>query len=107
VIKEAFEPAHSSGVPMTTQIPRHILRHFQQIQKPEQELGKLTAREREVLALLAEGYLYKEIADCLCISINTLRTHLRTIYEKLRVHSRTEATVKYLRRGILFNGTTD
>ena len=59
------------------------------------EVEKLTAREQEVLTLLAQGYLYKEIAYNLGISINTLRNHLRTIYEKLHVHSRTEATVKF------------
>ena len=83
---------------MTMQIARKVINHFQKIQKPVSEVEKLTAREQEVLALLAKGYLYKEIADSLSISINTLRNHLRTIYDKLHVHSRTEATVKYLGR---------
>ena len=56
----------------------------------------LTAREREVLELLAKGSLYKEIAAALGVTIDTVRTHLRNIYEKLHVHSRTEAVVKYL-----------
>jgi DNA-binding NarL/FixJ family response regulator len=59
---------------------------------------KLTPREQEVLALLARGHLYKQIGDELGISINTLRNRLRAIYEKLHVHSRTEATVKFLGR---------
>jgi DNA-binding NarL/FixJ family response regulator len=69
-------------------------------QKPAPDLAKLTAREQEVLALLAQGCLYKEIASKLSISINTLRSHLRAIYDKLRVHSRTEATVKYLTQNL-------
>ncbi|HEV2318945.1 MAG TPA: response regulator transcription factor [Verrucomicrobiae bacterium] len=94
----AVEQVHAGGAPMTMQIARKVISHFQQIQKPASEVEKLTPREQEVLTLLAKGYLYKEIAANLGISINTLRNHLRTIYEKLHVHSRTEATVKYLGR---------
>jgi DNA-binding NarL/FixJ family response regulator len=95
---EAVEQVHSGGAPMTMQIARKVISHFQQIKKPESEVEKLTPREQEVLALLAKGYLYKEIAANLGISINTLRNHLRTIYDKLHVHSRTEAAVKFLGR---------
>ncbi len=83
---------------MTMQIARKVINYFQQIQKPSSDVEKLTPREQEVLALLAKGYLYKTIADNLGISINTLRVHLRAIYDKLHVHSRTEATVKFLGR---------
>jgi len=62
-------------------------------------LEKLTRREREILGLLAQGYLYKEIAVELKISISTVRAHLHAVYEKLRVQSRTEAVVKFLGRG--------
>ena len=96
---QAVEQIHSGGAPMTMQIARKFINYFQQLQKPASEVGNLTPREREVLNLLARGYLYKEIADNLGISINTLRNHLRTIYDKLHVHSRTEAAVKYLGRG--------
>jgi len=92
----AVEQVHAGGAPMTMQIARKVITHFQQIQKPASDVEKLTPREQEVLTLLAKGYLYKEIANNLGISINTLRNHLRTIYDKLHVHSRTEATVKYL-----------
>lgn len=95
---QAVEQVHSGGAPMTMQIARKVINHFQQIQKPASDVEKLTAREQGVLNLLAKGYLYKEIANQLGISINTLRNHLRTIYDKLHVHSRTEATVKYLGR---------
>ncbi len=95
---QAVEQVHAGGAPMTMQIARKVINHFQQIRQPASDMEKLTAREQEVLALLAKGYLYKEIASQLGISINTLRNHLRTIYDKLHVHSRTEATVKYLKR---------
>jgi DNA-binding NarL/FixJ family response regulator len=72
--------------------------HFRKIQQPAADVEKLTPREHEVLGLLAKGYLYKQIGDELGISINTLRNRLRAIYEKLHVHSRTEATVKFLGR---------
>ncbi len=95
---QAIEQVHSGGAPMTPQIARKVVAHFQQIQKPSSDMQKLTSREQEVLALLAKGYLYKQIAGKLDISINTLRAYLRAIYDKLHVHSRTEAAVKYLGR---------
>jgi DNA-binding NarL/FixJ family response regulator len=94
---QAIEQIHVGGAPMSMQIARKVIEHFRGIRKPASELEKLTPREYEVLALLAKGYLHKEIADSLGISINTLRNHLRPIYEKLHVHSRTEATIKFLR----------
>jgi len=95
---QAVEQVHAGGAPMTMQIARKVISHFQQIRQPASDVEKLTPREQEVLTLLAKGYLYKEIAGNLGISINTLRNHLRTIYDKLHVHSRTEAAVKYLGR---------
>ena len=95
---QAVEQVHAGGAPMTMQIARKVINHFQQIRKPASDVEKLTQREQEVLNFLAKGYLYKEIAGTLGISINTLRNHLRAIYDKLHVHSRTEATVKFLER---------
>jgi DNA-binding NarL/FixJ family response regulator len=95
---QAVEQVHAGGAPMTMQIARKVINHFQQIRKPASDVEKLTQREQEVLNFLAKGYLYKEIAATLGISINTLRNHLRAIYDKLHVHSRTEATVKFLER---------
>ena len=97
-ILEAIAEVRAGGAPMTMQVARKVINHFQKIQKPSSDVEKLTLREQEVLNHLAKGYLYKEIADLLGITINTLRNHLRTIYDKLHVHSRTEATVKYLGR---------
>jgi DNA-binding CsgD family transcriptional regulator len=64
---------------------------------PHEPIESLTAREEEVLALLAKGYITKEIADQLAISFDTVRFHLKHIYQKLHVRSRTEALLKYLK----------
>jgi len=81
---------------MSMHIARKVVSHFQQIKQPSSDMEKLTKRELEILALLAKGFLYKEIADQLGISLSTVRAHLHTVYEKLHVQSRTEAVVKYL-----------
>jgi DNA-binding NarL/FixJ family response regulator len=94
----AVEQVHAGGAPMTMQIARKVINHFREIPQPASDMEKLTPREQEVLSLLAKGYFYKEIADQLGITINTLRNHLKTIYDKLHVHSRTEAAVKFLGR---------
>lgn len=96
---QAVQQVHSGGAPMTMQIARKVINYFQQIRKPSPNVEKLTPREREVLGLLAKGDLYKQIADTLGISTNTLRVHVRAVYDKLHVHSRTEATIKYFGRG--------
>jgi DNA-binding NarL/FixJ family response regulator len=83
---------------MSMQIARKVVSHFQQIKKPQSDMEQLTKREHEILALLAKGFLYKEIADQLGISLSTVRAHLHTVYEKLHVQSRTEAVVKFLER---------
>ncbi|HEV2456652.1 MAG TPA: response regulator transcription factor [Verrucomicrobiae bacterium] len=95
---QAIEQVHAGGAPMSMQIARKVVNHFQQIKTPQTEMEKLTRREQEILAALAKGFLYKEIADQLGISLSTVRAHLHTVYEKLHVQSRTEAVVKYLGR---------
>jgi DNA-binding NarL/FixJ family response regulator len=95
---QAIEQVHAGGAPMSMQIARKVVSHFQQIKKPQSEMEQLTKREHEILALLAKGYLYKEIADQLGITLSTVRAHLHTVYEKLHVQSRTEAVVKYLKQ---------
>src|SRR5882672_7123345 len=96
---QAVEQVHAGGAPMSMYIARKVVNHFQQIRQPSSEMEKLTKREYEILALLAKGFLYKEIADQLGISLSTVRAHLHTVYEKLHVQSRTEAVVKYLGKG--------
>jgi DNA-binding NarL/FixJ family response regulator len=93
---QAIEQVHAGGAPMSMQIARKVVNHFQQIKKPRSDMEQLTKREHEILALLAKGFLYKEIADQLGISLSTVRAHLHTVYEKLHVQSRTEAVVKFL-----------
>jgi DNA-binding NarL/FixJ family response regulator len=101
---EAIREINSGGAPMSRQIARRVVQFFQEIEQmpagaqKTPELQTLTDREEQVLALLAKGHAYKEIADLLAISFETVRTHIRSIYEKLHVHSRTEAVLKYLKR---------
>lgn len=97
-IVQAVEQVHHGGAPMSMQIARKVVAHFQQIKRPASDVEKLTRREHEILGLLAKGYFYKEIADQLAISLSTVRAHLHTVYEKLHVQSRTEAVVKFLGR---------
>jgi DNA-binding NarL/FixJ family response regulator len=93
----AIQQLHQGGAPMSPEIARQVVAHFHQNGKQESTLDTLTPRERVILDSLSKGYPYKEIASSLDISLDTVRTHLRRIYEKLHVHSRTEAVVKYLR----------
>jgi DNA-binding NarL/FixJ family response regulator len=78
------------------QIARKVVNHFQEIKKPSAEFEQLTPREKEILSLLAKGFLYKEIADQLQISLHTVRGHVHLVYEKLHVQSRSEAIIKFL-----------
>jgi DNA-binding NarL/FixJ family response regulator len=91
---EAVQQVHAGGAPMSLQIARKVINHFHQIDKPAPDVEQLTDREQEILRLLAKGYMYKEIADQLAISISTVRSHVCAVYEKLHVHSRTEAAKK-------------
>jgi len=87
---------------MSRQIARRVVQFFHEIKQAPQPISRapevqtLTEREEQVLSLLAKGHAYKEISDLMNISFETVRTHGRSIYEKLHVHSRTEATLKYL-----------
>jgi DNA-binding NarL/FixJ family response regulator len=94
----SIELVHSGGAPMSVQIARRVVDYFHQIDSPVSDVEKLTKREQEVLELLSMGFLYKEISDRLGISLPTVKSHLRQIYEKLHVQTRTEATVKFLGR---------
>lgn len=89
---QAVQQVHAGGAPMSLQIARKVINHFHRV-KPASELENLSPRELEILRLLAKGLRYKEIADQLSINIGTVRTHVRHIYEKLHVTSRTEAAM--------------
>jgi DNA-binding NarL/FixJ family response regulator len=90
----AVEQVHAGGAPMSLQIARKVINHFHRSKKPSSDLAQLTARELEILKQLAKGYMYKEIAEHLGISMSTVRTHVSAVYEKLHVQSRTEAAMK-------------
>ncbi len=93
---EAIEELHEGGAPMSATIARRVVDCFHVPLKVEQQLGRLSPREDEILAGLAEGFLYKEIADRLGISLGSVRTYVGRIYEKLHVHSRAEAMLKVM-----------
>jgi DNA-binding NarL/FixJ family response regulator len=94
---DAIMEVQHGGAPMSGKIARVVVQYFQQLKGPDPTTETLTRRERELLDLLAKGHRYKEIAETLGISFDTVRAHLRNIYDKLQVRSRTEAVVKYLR----------
>ena len=94
----AIREVCDGGAPMTPGMARRVVQHFQEAPSPTSDLARLTPREKDVLDQLARGFCYKEVADNLHIGTGTLQTHVHNIYEKLRVHSRTEAVVKYLNR---------
>jgi DNA-binding NarL/FixJ family response regulator len=91
---QALQQVQAGGAPMSLQIARKVINYFHLTNKPSESLRQLTGRESEILKLLAKGYLYKEIADRLGVSMSTVRTHISAVYEKLHVHSRTEAVMK-------------
>jgi len=90
----AIRDVHAGGSPMTTNIARKVVKAFHQVAPPEPAVATLSARENEVLQLLAQGYLYKEIADTLNVAVPTVNTYIRRIYEKLHVRSRSEAIAR-------------
>lgn len=91
----ALKQAHTGGSPMTSNIARKVVQSFRQQPIAVAGADELSPREQEVLDLLARGYLYKEIADALTISLPTVNTYIRRIYEKLHVRSRAQAVARY------------
>lgn len=95
-ILEAIADVMNGGSPMSSHIASLVVRSFQQENVVNPDTLSLTKREQEILALLAKGFRYKEIGEALFISTETVRGHLRHVYEKLHVRSRTEAVLKFL-----------
>jgi DNA-binding NarL/FixJ family response regulator len=95
---EAIRDVYQGGSPMTTHIARKVVQSFQRAGASPQPTENLSQREQEVLDCLSQGFLYKEIAEKLGISYETVHTYIRRIYEKLQVRTRTEAVAKFLRR---------
>jgi DNA-binding NarL/FixJ family response regulator len=92
----AIQDVHQGGAPMSSQIARRVVQSFRKGPPELNKNEKLSSREEEVLQQLSKGYSTKEIADHFSISVNTVRSHLKHIYEKLHVRSRTEAVLKFL-----------
>jgi DNA-binding NarL/FixJ family response regulator len=97
-ITDAIIDLYHGGSPMSSTIARKVINAFQPVFQKNKEAESLTKRELELLELLAKGYRYKEIADKLFISFETVRTHIHNIYEKLHVQSRIEAVNKVFPR---------
>ena len=94
-VRQAILDVRSGGAPMSAEIARRVVETFHRPPDPAEEQVHLSKRETEILELLTKGLANKEIADRVSLSIETVRVHLRRIYDKLHVHSRTEAAMKY------------
>ncbi len=95
---EAIHDLHHGGSPMSSEIARKVVQAFNHSSGPRFADANLTAREEEILIYLSRGYLYKEIAAALFISIETVRSHIHKIYQKLHVRTRSELLLKYLKQ---------
>ena len=95
-IVQGIVQLQAGGAPMSAEVARKVVDFFKRRTKTESELKQLSAREMEILRELSKGYRYKEIADRLDIGIETVRTHVHHIYEKLHVESRVEAVMKFV-----------
>lgn len=98
-IVDSVKEVYRGGSPISPSIARKLVENFRRVEAPADELEKLTARQREILELLSRGDRYKEIAAQLFISEETVRTHVRNLYEKLQVQSRMEAVNKVYGKG--------
>jgi DNA-binding NarL/FixJ family response regulator len=97
-ILESIVDVYNGGAPITSSIAKKVLKHFPKQASQNEELNKLTPREQEVLQLFMNGNSYKMVASALNISIDSVRTYVRRMYEKLQVHSVTEAIHKANRK---------
>jgi DNA-binding NarL/FixJ family response regulator len=95
-LREALLDVLSGGAPMTSEIARRVVESFRQRARARDEFVRLTTREEEVLVMLSKGYSNKEIADRIELSVDTVRSHLKHIYEKMHVRSRAEAVARYM-----------
>ena len=98
---ESLQEVMGGGAPMSPDVARRVVALFREIRPPADSGHQLTPHEIRILKLLVEGYNYKTAADQLDVSINTIRFHMRSIYEKLQVHSKSEAVSKALRHRIV------
>lgn len=99
---DAIKETHQGGAPMSPEIARKVVTLFQKTGPPEKLDERLTPQEMRLLRLLAEGHTYQGAADLLKISVHTARNYIRSIYDKLHVHSKSEAVCKALRSRIIY-----
>lgn len=99
-ILESIRDAMNGGSPISPEVAHHVIQLFQKM-RPVRELERLTPYELRILKLLADGISYGAAAQNLGISVNTVRFHIRSIYEKLHVHSKSEAVAKALRHRLI------
>jgi DNA-binding NarL/FixJ family response regulator len=97
---DAIRSARAGGSPLSPEVARQIIGLFRNTGSP-QPPAEVTPQETRLLALLSEGYSYQSAADQMHVSVNTVRNYVRSIYEKLHVHSKSEAVSKALRRGVI------
>lgn len=100
-IIESVREARRGGAPLSPEIARQIVERLRGLRPPKKRLSPLTPQEMNLVKLLADGHSYRSAAERLEISINTVRDHVRDIYEKLRVHSKSEAVSQALRRRLI------
>jgi DNA-binding NarL/FixJ family response regulator len=98
-LADALHEMSGGGAPMSAHIARQVVQYFHRGERPAAASEQLSPREHEILDLLVKGLVLKEVAEQLGIGLETVRTHVNHIYQKLHVRSRTEAVVKYLRQG--------
>lgn len=98
---EALREAKEGGAPMSPEIARKVVELFRKTPPPPVEETRLTPQETKLLGLLAAGHSYQAAADRLHVSVNTVRNYIRSVYEKLHVHSSSEAVSKALRLGLI------
>ena len=98
---EALRESKGGGAPMSPEIARKVVELFRKAPPPPAEEKRLAPQEVRLLGLLAEGHSYQAAADRLCVSVNTVRNYIRSVYDKLHVHSRSEAVSKALRLGLI------
>ena len=98
---EALREAKEGGAPMSPEIARKVVELFRKTPPPPAEEFHLTSQETKLLGLLAEGHGYQAAADRMIVSVNTVRNYVRSVYEKLHVHSSSEAVSKALRLGLI------
>ena len=97
---EALKEAVDGGSPMSPEVARRVITLFRQIKPPKESEYELTPHETRLLRMLVEGHSYKTAAAELNVSVNTIKFHLRHIYDKLQVHTKSEAVAKALRHGL-------